>query len=56
MPLSHYSAREGKDPLLLGVRLLLWNVSCRILGFCLVVSQSQAQRVQCQAEGIEKVK
>lgn len=46
----------GKDPLLLGVPLLLGNAACRILWFWLLMSQPQAQRVQNQAEGIEKVK
>ena len=55
-PLTHYSAREGKGPLLLGVPLLLGNAACRILWFWLLVSQPQAQRVQNQAEGTEKVK
>lgn len=45
----------GKDLLLLGVPLLLGNAACRILWFWLLMSQPQAQRVQNQEEGIEKV-
>lgn len=45
-PVAHYHAREeDKDPLLLGVPLLLGNVSWRIL-----VSHLLAQWVKNQAE------
>lgn len=53
-PLARYQAREDKDPLLLGVPLLLGKVSCRIQWFLTSSVSTSAQWVKNQAEGNEK--